>query len=279
MENATLTKPQSSLKAVKKATKFFYSIEKWRPHDAHELYLLEKKCWAPWLQKQEKDFLNIATNYPDLQRLIRNKQGVVVAAMSVNRINWDGASETLPTWDKIAGGAIETSNFSSTYAPHGNTLCLMSMNVSQNLQGIGLAQKLIEELKKTAIKLKVKHIISSLRPTDYGTYKLEQLRKKEPLISFEEYCSLQTDKDKPYDHWLRSAFHQGMKQIGISKDSIVVTVDKKTFQLFMKKYRPDQWIRFSDIKWECGETGSWYVDKNSATYREDNLSVELPFVS
>jgi hypothetical protein len=276
MENTTLTKPQKTAKISQKTTQFSYTIESWNPKDAHALYSLEKICWAPWLRKPEKDFLTIASNYPELQRLIRNKNGEIVASMSVNRITWDGKAETLPSWDAIAGGTIETSDFTTTYTPTGNTLCLMSMNVSPDLQGIGLAQKLIEELKSMAITLKVKHITSSLRPTGYGKYKLEKLLANKPLLNFIDYCGLKNQNNEPYDRWLRSAFHQGMKQLCISKNSIVVAVDKATFEGYIKTYKPQMWKQASETKWECGETGSWFVSKRNAIYKEHNLAVEIP---
>jgi len=267
---------QPGSKKLDKIAQFPYTVEQWKSSDAHSLYRLEKSCWAPWLQKSESDFLTIATKYPKIQRLIRNRIGSVVAAMSVNKINWNGKLETLPSWDTIAGGGIGTSNFTTTYTSDGNTLCLMSMNVNSNLQGIGLAQKLIEELKNTANTLGAEHIISSLRPLDFGEYKLKLLREEKQTISFNDYCNLKNDKGEPYDRWLRSAHHQGMRILSVSKNAIVVHVSRKKFDSFVQTYHPLKWIQTSDNSWECGETGTWHVDNNSATYREDNLAVEIP---
>src|ERR1700749_4137869 len=100
MANTTV-KPNHSPVKTKKSTQFLYTIETWKQSDAHALYQLEKKCWAPWLRKSEEDFKTIATNFSSLQRLIRNKNGAIVAFMSVNRINWDGDKKTLPSWDQI----------------------------------------------------------------------------------------------------------------------------------------------------------------------------------
>lgn len=273
MENTTL-KHQLSVKK-KRIAEFPYIIDKWTPEDVHELYLLEKKCWAPWLRKPEKDFLTITTNYSDLQRLLRNKNGDIVASMSVNRINWNGKLENLPNWDTIAGGSIETSNFTTTYTQDGNTLCLMSMNVNPSLQGIGLAQKLIEELKNIAVDLKIEHVISSLRPVGYGSYKMKQVQNNQPLTSFKEYCELKNEKNEPYDYWLRSANHQNMKILYISKNAIVVNLPRIKLDEFIKTYNSKKWKKVSDNQWECGEAGSWFADKDHATYREDNLAVEI----
>ena len=185
--------------------------------------------------------------------------------MSVNKINWNGKLKTLPNWDTIAGGGIGTSNFTTTFTSNGNTLCLMSMNVNPNLQGIGLAQKLIEELKNIANALGVEHIISSLRPLDYGEYKLKQLREEKQIINFYDYYNLKNDKGEPYDRWLRSAYRQEMKVLCVSHNAIVVKVSRKQFDRFIQTYHSLKWIQTSDNSWECGETGNWHVNKNNAT--------------
>lgn len=276
MENVTLSLHQFT--KIKKPTDIPSQdiLTDWKDSDVHDIYLLEKKCWAPWLQKSKKDFLTIATNFSNLQRSIKNKNGTLLAFMTTNRINWDGNSNTMPTWDKIAGGAIGSSDFTKTYISTGNTLCLMSMNVNPIEQGKGHAQKLIQELKRTAKELNIQHIICSLRPVGYGHYKLAQIQKNEPLLSFIDYCSLKNEKNEPYDPWLRSASHQGIKLLCTAKDAIVVKVDKKTFENFIKNYKPHIWSQVSNNTWECGETGSWFVDNDCAIYREDNLSVEIP---
>lgn len=252
-----------------------YFILPWKQEDTHDIYLLEKKCWAPWLQKSEKDFMTIATRFSELQRLIKNDKGKIVASMTVNRINWSGDPKNIPTWDEIAGGGIGTGNFINTYIPNGNTLCLMSMNVQPNEQGKGLAQKLLEELRFIAKKNKVKYIISSIRPVSYGNYKLKQIEKTEPVINFSKYCRLKNEKKEPYDPWIRSANRKGIKILHISKNAIVVKVDIKTFKHFMNTYNPLLWKRLANKKWECGETGNWTVYQDSAIYSEDNLSVEI----
>lgn len=252
-------------------SKIAYHRERWKLTDVPSIYRLEQACWAPWLRKSEQHITTLAKTRPQTQLLLRNLQGNIVATLTMNRITWDGKPESLTTWDRVAGGSVEKSDYGTTYRPDGNTLCLMSMNVDPLLQGLKLAPRLAEEAQQVARELNIDHLISSFRPSGYGEYKLQH-----GAVDFAAYCALTQENGEPLDPWLRSVFRLGMKPLRVEPHSMVVTVDMQTFETYRQTYNPQKWKEIEPGRWECGETGSWFVTGNQAVYIEPNLWGELP---
>ncbi len=130
-----------------------YNLSLWKPSDVPAISRLEKACWAPWLRKPEEHIATIAEKFPRTQLLVRNQHGNILATMTANRINWDSNPASLPTWDTIAGGARVASDYTKTYTPDGNTLCLMSSSIDPAIQGKGLAPQLVAGMRDVARKL------------------------------------------------------------------------------------------------------------------------------
>lgn len=252
--------------------KIEYFISKWTKTDHPSLYKLEEKTWAPWLRKPQKNFAVISKIFPEGQRKITNLNGEAIAMFSTNRINWDGDTQTLPTWDAVAGGSVELGDFSKTYVPDGNTLDIMSISVDPDMQGKGLATILFMEVISIAGELGIEHLIASFRPCMYGDFKV----KSGEAISFDEYCRITADDGLPGDPWLRTATRYGMVPLRIERSAITVEVTKSRFEKFKKIYNPDNWSLNSEGKWECGETGVWTIKGNKAKYVEPNLWGEIP---
>jgi GNAT superfamily N-acetyltransferase len=246
-------------------------ISKWEKGDHPDLYKLEEKTWAPWMRKPQKNFAIITKIFPNGQRKITNKSGQIVAMFSTNRINWDGDTESLPTWDLVAGGSIEQGNFSSTYISYGNTLDIMSISVDPDMQGKGLATILFNELINIAQELEVEHLIASFRPCGFGSFKV-----KSGLIAFDEYCKITTEDGLPRDPWLRIATRYGMVPLRIERSAISVEVSLKQFEEWKETYNPENWTQNEKDQWECGEAGVWTIKGNKAKYVEPNLWGEIP---
>ena len=244
-------------------------VETWKPQDIISIANLETDTWAPWLRKPLKHITTIATHFPDTQLVARDEKNKIAGILTTNRINWDGHPSSLTTWDDVAGGSVQLSDYSTTYKPDGNTLCLMSMDVTPGLHGV--APQLLEEIRAVAKELGITHIISSFRPSGYGNYK--QIFGQ---VNFEEYCNQVDINGESIDPWLKSVFRQGMKPLRVEPRSMIVTVDKKTFEQYKDTYNPELWEQMPNGTWECGETGSWYATNERATYVESNLWGEIP---
>ena len=248
------------------------TIEHWSPEDAEAIAALEAACWAPWLRTPQSCFETLARNFPDTQLLARAGKRIV-ATLTANRIHWDGNPDSLQqmSWDQIAGGTVEDGDYSATYDESGNTICLMSMNVSPEVQKSGLAQRLTREMLAMAKSLRtVHHVIAPFRPSGRGRYVLEH-----GYVDFEEYCRMTRNDGLPIDPWLRSLAGLRMIPIGIARNSMVITVPIKVFEDFKNTYNPGNWKPYGNV-WECGETGHWEIQGENATYREDNWWGEIP---
>jgi hypothetical protein len=250
-----------------------FTISKWTKVDPPDLYNLEEKTWAPWLRKPLKNFETITKIFPDGQRKIINSKGEVVAMISTNRINWDGNLTSLPTWDSVAGGSIELSDFSTTYLDYGNTLDIMSVSVSPKMQGKGLATILLNEVITMAEVFEVDHLICSFRPCGFGSYKSNE---KNLPVNFSEYCQITAVNGLPLDPWLRIATRYGMIPLRIEENAIKVEVSKDKFEEYKNKYNKNNWHKNEKGEWECGEAGKWKVSGDKAIYTEPNLWGEIP---
>lgn len=246
-------------------------IKNWQPADALLIYEhLEKFNWAPWLAASVKTLIGRANTFPAGQLIMKDNKGIPLASLSTNRINWDGNLSSLPSWDQIAG---EPTTYENTYVKNGNSLVLMSMNVNPSYQGIGIAKKMIDKIKKRSQELEVTHLIGSFRPNQFGKYKYENRQKK---VNFYEYCNLKRADGLPLDGWLRSLVRNGMTPLVIDNHAMKVEVPISEFLNF---YDPVTWIETKPGVFECKEVGNWqvYPEKHIAVYEESNLYGLIPF--
>ncbi len=246
-----------------------YIIRSWIPEEAEAIYIkLEHPNWAPWLEATPETLAGRSKTFTDGQIVMKDLTGKLLASLSLNRINWDGNIKTLPTWDMVAGQ--NTTDYSETYDPHGNTLVLMSMNVAPDAKGKQLPAKLVAAAQKLAKELSIKYLIGSFRPSGYGKAKKEYYYE----LDFNEYCHQVKDgTDRPYDPWLRSLSWVGMEMMVVDNQAMTVSVSFVEFNRFRQTYHSDKWVEISLGVWECEEVGTWIVDEenNIATYKESNM--------
>lgn len=251
-----------------KQKKLSYNISSWQLEDLGNIYqLLEKPNWAPWLVASEQSLAGRVKTFPQGQLLVKSSKGMPLASLSMNRISWNGDPSTLPSWDNVAG---DPTTYEHTFKSHGNTLVMMSMNVSPNFQGTGLARKLIEEAKKIATELDINNLIGSFRPNQYGEYKLQHLEEE---IGFETYCNTYRDDGLPIDSWLRNLTRNGMQQMLVDKKAMTINLPIDEFEKLKDTFKKPIWRLNKTGSWECGEVGSWYVDQERSVtiYQESNL--------
>ncbi|OGH30328.1 MAG: hypothetical protein A3B41_00225 [Candidatus Levybacteria bacterium RIFCSPLOWO2_01_FULL_37_26] len=244
------------------------SVGNWIYEDLVAIYqALEKPNWAPWLAAPVSSLEGRCKVFPEGQLLIKNASGELCANLSMNRINWNGNIEALPSWDDVAG---DPTTYEKTYIPSGNTLTLMSMNVNPEYQGQGYARSLIASAKQLGQKFGVEYIIGSFRPNEYGKHKLSHGKK---AVTFRKYCELNRPDGLPVDAWLRNLSRNGMKHLKVDKKAMIVSVSLEEFDQYKKSYNLEQWIEVDPNTWECGEVGTWHVDvkNNTAVYIESNM--------
>ena len=248
------------------------TIGSWTPGEAEQLFTaLEEPNWAPWLAAGVPSIAGRATVFPEGQ-LVMKEGSLYVASLSLNRIQWDGNSKTLPSWDDVAGNPTD---YSMTYSPKGNTLVLLSMNVAGAWKGKHIPGKMITEAMVVAKTLGIEHLVGSFRPSGYGAAK----KALGYGLSFEQYCTLTREgSDKPVDPWLGSLWHMGMQMIAVDHKAMTVAVTPDEFAGYKAQYKPDMWQAITSGVWECGEVGKWSVDPEThvAIYQESNIWGRLP---
>jgi GNAT superfamily N-acetyltransferase len=251
-----------------------YVVTGWQSEDCWPIYQrLERTNWAPWLAYSPDHLERLWRVFPDGHLVVRDVDGRVLAYLSANRIEWDGDAATLPTWDEVAGGSVLLPDYDVRYARTGNTMVLLSLSVSQELQGTGLPGRLIREAQVVARRLGLEHLIGSFRPTQYGRYKL---RFSDP--GFEAYCAMRRADGQPLDAWLRVLARRGMQSLRVARRAMKVRVSRQAFEEYRQVHNPGDWMEILPGRWECGEAGAWRVPSGSDTamYVEDNLWGALP---
>jgi GNAT superfamily N-acetyltransferase len=245
-----------------------FTVGSWKQEDIAIIHQkLEVPNWAPWLAASKISMVGRCLVFPEGQLVVKDVQGVPLASLSMNKINWDGDSESLPSWDDVAG---DPTTYERTYISNGNTLALMSMNVNPEYQGAGYARMLIEKAKLLAQELGVENLIGSFRPNEYGNHKAIYGTK---ALGFEKYASFKRDDGLPIDAWLRNLTRNGMMPLKVDHHAMTVTVTLDELAVYAKTYKLDMWKEVSPNVWECGEVGSWHIDtvRGVATYLESNL--------
>ncbi|MDB5168987.1 MAG: hypothetical protein JWO41_343 [Candidatus Saccharibacteria bacterium] len=251
---------------------------------------LEAPNWAPWLHFSEAELAAQSHVFLDGQFELE-EEDLPVAILATNRIDWNGVAADLPTWDDIAGVNM---TFEDTYCPQGNTLALMSMSVMSDKKGQHLPERLIGLLKDYAVAQEVDHIIGDFRPSGFSEYK-----RITGDFDFTKYIGLTRPEDNlPVDAWLRNVTRLGMQPLRVDNRAMVIPVSIDEFESYQQQYQPEQWRQITDENaigqlmgqhqpkqdieqisevWECGETGSWYVNREAgaAVYVESNLWGEI----
>ncbi|MDQ3158556.1 MAG: hypothetical protein M3P98_00245 [bacterium] len=251
---------------------------------------LEEKNWAPWLRFGVKTIAAQQKIFPDGQIVIED-EGSPVAMLSANRINWDGSADSLTTWDDIAG---EDEDYHATYIADGNTFALMSMAIDDDVKGKRLPQQIIDKIIAYSNSEGIEHIIGDFRPSGFGKYKKETRK-----VDFTEYVDDTREDGLPVDPWLRSVTRNGMQRQRIDREAMVVPATVEEVDQWRQEYNSDDWWQVEDQEsidyllewhdvlskieqvdevWECGETGTWYIDRKNgkAVYVESNVWGEIP---
>lgn len=247
-----------------------FSFEKWHPSAIDDIDRLEKMCWPPWLQYPRQHLETISERFSNTQLLARNKNNVVVGAITANRIDWDGNPDSLTTWDDVAGGVVGIGDYTATYKPEGNAICVMSASVDPTAQRASIGRRLVEGTIGLAKEAGAEYLIGPFRPSGYGEYK-----RLHGQIPFSDYCNLKRDNEL-HDPWLRSVSRLGMIPLRVENESMRVDVSRQQFDEYRRTFQPDKWQHARGNIWECGETGSWIVSNDRATYIEPNLWGRIP---
>lgn len=235
-----------------------------------QIHEIEKQTWAPWLAASYESLAGRAKVNHAGQLAIVGAGGDVWASLSTNKIDWSGDVGSLPTWDDVAG---DPTDYAQTYVPDGNSVVLMSMNVSPDKQGLHLPSELISQLVLSSMAdPSVEQVIGSFRPSEF--FKSLYVA---PNLSFEDYISSDNPHGKGLaDKWLRALTLLGMKPLAVDHEAMSVPVTAEEFGAYKAASAlhglPWKTITINGQEvWWCGETGVFYKDDEGYVYKESNL--------
>ncbi|OGH21647.1 MAG: hypothetical protein A2629_01945 [Candidatus Levybacteria bacterium RIFCSPHIGHO2_01_FULL_41_15] len=241
-----------------------FELRTYKPEEAARIYQeLEVPNWAPWLRASPETLAKRAVVFPEGQIAIwKGKRPI--ASISLNRFNYDGNPDNLPTWDELAG---YPSTYEETYDPNGNAVAMMSINIHPEFQGQGLTGDIITAVKTLRETLGIKHIMGSFRPSQFGDYSHDN-----PRANFTTYSHLKRPDRLPQDAWLRALTRNGMDVLRVDDFAMMVPdVSMEEFEEYRRTYFPEKWRKMRPDVWRCGQTGIWVVGRNGATYLEGNV--------
>lgn len=293
MENQTEEFHISGLqfKNIKEFVKFWKVTAKafsvWYGHmqsDLPDCLRDDKGTWFPMMR------LNAAAAcFPEFFREMRSANGEVVGTLQMTPIYWGGDPAALNNlefydqWHKYSRKdrwillfsyllfikilhseslfKFALKSFRNKMLSNCNTIVLTVMLISGDHRGQRLPSRLIASAKEQVKSLNFDYLISPFRPSEYGKHKVEN-NIKHSSEAFKEYCYETNDEGFPKDAWLRALTKNGMKILRPEVRSFCVSKPISCFEKFKKLHKPDEWYESGKDIWECGETQTWYVDRN-----------------
>jgi len=193
---------------------------------------------------------------------------------SLNRINWDGDLESLPTRDN-------TSKLES-YVETGNTLVLIDATSqyyyekygSGSQTNIQLNKQMFDYVKLLACNLGVKYFIGSFRPNLFGAFRA---LKKNRHADFDSYCRMLKADGSLFDHRLQFFTQQGVKFLKADQRARTVVMSLVDFlQKYLNGrvplYKPGDLDDVVEQILELGESSPYYRNAMLLKYTNGDLA-------
>jgi hypothetical protein len=117
-------------------------------------------------------------------------------------LNWDRTVDGLPPgWDGAVARAADP------YAAKANTVVSLSITMTPQAAGRGLAAAMLDGLRGAAAAAGIDALIAPVRPVLKALY---------PLTTMASYLTWRTPDDEVFDPWLRLHLRRGGVQVGIA---------------------------------------------------------------
>lgn len=243
---------------------------------------LEVPIWAPWLRFSLEDMREYDRAFPAGQIVQLGEGDRPDGALTSIRIDWTGDPGDLGTWDQVSG---KEAGVQAALRPEGNTMVLLSVSIRPEGRGRGVAAQLVDRARQVARSEGIDHVISPFRPSGFGTHKAAGGN-----VDFSAYCGARRADGLLADPWLRILTRLGMRPLRIVDRAMVVALTVAELNELRRTHHPEAWTPLDEARaatlladrgssaadvevWECGETGSWFVDRSAgvAMYEESNL--------
>jgi hypothetical protein len=134
---------------------------------------------------------SLGTELTDLQLLLHDETGAVVAEGHTGAFAWDGRNETLPgSFDEVIELVVRTRRSGAPV----NTLCALAAETPRDGRRRGLAAEILAAMRGLAVARGLTHLVAPVRPS---------LKHRYPLAPIESYVTWRRADGELLDPWMR----------------------------------------------------------------------------
>jgi GNAT superfamily N-acetyltransferase len=186
--------------------------------------------WPPFItadQVAKQHIGEVRRLFADLELVLVDADGVLVAAGWAVPIRWDGEPTHLP------GGYTDSLVLAVKGHEQGdraNTLVIMAAQVHPRRRGQGLAGELLTALRRLAGERDWHHVIAPVRPT---------LKSRYPLTPIERFASWVRADGSVLDPWLRTHQRLGAEVVATAPRSQTMTGTVEQWEAWAGMRLPD----------------------------------------
>ncbi len=236
------------------------------PELADQVYEIMLENWPAFILNDNvgsKYWLDIYQRFPEHQVILRDRvSGTVVGVGNSIPFNWVGKGTDLPDdgWQWAISKGMD--DYDKRLKP--NCVSALAATVPKEFRAFGLGSKIIEAMKKVAVKKEIPLFVAPVRPNQ------KCLHPEMPIL---DYMVWNNNDGEPRDPWLRIHTRLGAKMIKPCMNSVVTTATL------------DQWkawtgVEFTKSGFQVVPEGLVPVDvrmeDNLAHYVEPNVWMVYP---
>lgn len=185
-----------------------------RPELMDEVWQLLASRWPAYIVRghhgHEIDLEKLMINTAEQQVLLFDAYDALCGVGFSAPLWWDGTAPGLPAGrDDAIRRSFELVEDGRT----ANTLCALTVTISPDARGYGLAGRVIGGINAAAAEMGAQSLIAPVRPN---------LKHHYPLIPMADYLTWRTDDGEMFDPSLRLHLRHGGDLLGIAEDSMVI---------------------------------------------------------
>jgi hypothetical protein len=156
------------------------------------------------------DIIRLLAAVPEYQVLLLDPRDEVLGIGLSVPLSWDRTVDGLPAgWDGAVAAAADLVDRRASF----DAVCGLSITMTPNATGRGLAARLVGALKAVAAQYGASALVAPVRPV---------LKAQYPLTPIARYLSWRTDDDQVFDPWLRLHMRLGGLQVGTAYPSMTI---------------------------------------------------------
>jgi hypothetical protein len=185
-----------------------------RPDAREEFRRLNVASWPEFLTEGDECGLDavwntIYTTFGAFQFLLRDEQGVAVAAGQTVPFAWTGETTDLP--ESIASLLRRAGEDVAAGRP-ANTLCAVAALVDPTQRARGLSTEILKHMRAIGVAHGLRHLVAPVRPTLKASY---------PLTPMERFITWRRPDGTLLDPWLRVHERLGAVVLGIAPRTMI----------------------------------------------------------